>query len=87
MCLLAGPCPGDALRKALWLHGAIPNEGWVAATGRALLGKPPGPLTRLRNSQEGQLSDSQAIPQALLAPSHALLRYAEVPERTRWPLA
>lgn len=27
MCLLAGPCPGDALRKALRLHGAIPNEG------------------------------------------------------------
>ena len=86
MSLLAGPCPEDALRKALWLHRAIPNEGWVAATSRALLGKPPGTLTHLRKSQEGQLWDSQAIPQALPAPSHALLRRAEVPAGTRWPL-
>lgn len=87
MCLLVGPCPKDPLGKALRLHGAMRNEGWVAATSRALLGKSPGMPTHRRKSPKGQLWDSKAILQALLAPSHALLRRTEVPAGTRWPLA
>lgn len=62
MCLLAALHPEGVLRKALWLRGVIPNEGWVAATSNALFCKPLGTLTQVKNSQEGQLWDSQAIP-------------------------